>query len=141
MIIGTYSVPRVVEESVCKITEDYYLSEIGDYKVYSAALMPLIQFEDSAITKQQIDGSVFVNDRETKLTFDQQIDCQNFLTTKYIGRAPLEFYGPKTKKGREFIMICRDGDPSYKNRTFGSSDAMAGVNRNVSESVSLPRGE
>jgi hypothetical protein len=39
MIIGTFSVLKVVEESVCRNTEDYGFSEIGDYQILFLLLM------------------------------------------------------------------------------------------------------
>ena len=139
MIIGTFSVPRVVEESICRNTRDYEFSEVGDYHIHSTSLMPNIPFEESAVTPYSIDDSLFINDEETQLKFESSINCQNYLTTKYVGRAPLEFYGPKTKTGREFIIICRDGNPSYKTRVFGTEDAIRGYNRNSNENVLVPK--
>jgi len=139
MIIGTFSVPRVVEESRCRNTKDYKFSEIGDYHIHSTVLMPNIPFEESCITPCNIDGSIFINDDETKLNFEANAKCQNFLTTKYIGTAPLEFYGKPTRMGREFILICRDNDPSYQYRVFGTEDAIRGYNRNANEKIMLPK--
>lgn len=141
MIIGTASVPRVVEESTCRSSMDYEFSEIGDYFIHSTTLMPNIPFEEGLITPEQIDSSIFINNDSTKLSFDSTIECQNYLTTKYVGRAPLEFYGPKTKMGREFVLICKDGDPSYSKRVFGTEDAIRGYNRNANENVMMPKGE
>ena len=139
MIIGTSSVPRVVEESICRNCVDYEFSEVGDYKIHSTSLMPNIPFEEASITPYDIDDSIFENDEETELEFENSIDAQNFLTTNYVGRAPLEFYGPKTKMGREFILICRGQDPSYKTRAFGTEDAIRGFNRDANENVILPK--
>ena len=142
MIIGTFSVPRIVAESACRSSMDYQFSEIGDYKIHSTAIMPNIPFEEAAIHPEQVDVSIFMNDETSdKLSFDTNVQCQNFLTTKYIGRAPLEFYGPKTKMGREFTLICRDGDPAYASRVFGTEDAIRGYNRNANENTMLPKGK
>jgi hypothetical protein len=138
MIIGSFSVSRVKEESICRITEDYELSEIGDYKIHSTTLMPNIEFAKSAEFDKSIDSSIFINEKN-KLKFDSNVKCQNFLTTRYIGRAPLEFYGPKTKMGREFVLICRDGDPSYRFRVFGTEGAIHGYNRSAHENFILPK--
>ena len=141
MIIGTFSVPRVVEESVCRITEDYELSEIGDYRIHSTSLMvtPHIPFEESTERPYTIQASIFINDDKTRLNFDGNVKCQNYLTTHYIGRAPLEFYGPKTKLGRQFVLICKEGDPSYPSRVFGTEGAIRGYNRNANENILLPK--
>ena len=140
MIIGTFSVPRVIQESACRSSMDYQFSEIGDYFIHSTALMPNIPFEKAAVSPEQIDSSIFINDNESSLSFESSINCQNYLTAKYIGRAPLEFYGPKTKMGREFVLKCKDGDPSYSSRAFGTEDAIRGYNRNANENTVLPRG-
>lgn len=140
MIIGTFSVPRVVEESVCRNSMDYQFSEIGDYKIHSTGLMPNIPFEEAAITPESIDTSIFMNGSDCQLSFDPMVNCQNFLTTKYVGRAPLEFYGPPTKMGREFVLICKSGDPAYASRVFGTEDAIKGYNRNANENTILPKG-
>lgn len=142
MIIGTCSVSRVVEESYCRSSMDYKFSELSDYKIHGTSLMPNIPFEEAAIQPYEIDPSIFDNDEENaKLEFETTIDCQNYLTTKYVGRSPLEFYGPDTKLGRQFVLICKDGNPSYANRCFGTMDAIHGYNRNANENVLLPLGE
>jgi len=139
MIIGTFSVPQVVEESICRSSEDTRFSEIGDYKIHSSALLVNIPFEEAHIQPYEIDNSIFVNDEDTKLEFEPNINCQNFLTTSYVGRAPLEYYGPPTKMGREFVLICRKGDPSYKTRAFGTEAAIRGYNRDAHDNILLPR--
>lgn len=142
MISGTFGVPRVVEESVCRSSKDYRFSELGVYKIHSTALMPEIPFEEAAVTPETIDTTIFINDDETKLDFTETIDCQNFLSTRYIGRAPLEWYegDKKTKMGRKFVLICRNGNPTEKYRVFGTEDAIHGYNRNANENVQLPGG-
>jgi hypothetical protein len=119
---------------------DYQFSDVGDYKIHATALMPNIPFEQAITHPEEINSSIFINDGETKLSFDANINCQNFLTTKYVGRAPLEFYGPPTKMGREFTLVCKDGDPSYKSRVFGTEDAIKGYNRNANENTMMPKG-
>ena len=139
MIIGSMSVSRVVERSYCRIADDYYMSMIGDYKIHANALMAHIEFAKARVIKRSIDSSIFVNDADTKLVFPNQIEVQNYLTTRYIGRAPLEFYGPKTKLGRQFILICTGGDPTYKFRYFGTEGAITGNNPNANELIEHPR--
>ncbi len=141
MIIGTMSIPKVVEESICRIAKDYRLSDIGDYKIHSTSLMPNIPFEEAAVVPEPIDDSIFINDEETKLKFETKIKCQNFLTTHFVGRAPLEHYGGKTKLGREFLLVCREGDTAYKYRVFGTEAAIRGYNRDANELEQVPKEE
>lgn len=146
MIHGTYTVPRVVEESYCRPSLDYNFSELGDYKIHSTSLCPNIPFDYAEELPYEIDESIFLNYDETELEFDDDTYIQNYLTTRYIGRAPLEFYtdigNPRianpTRKDRQFILICRGGDPSYSFRVFGTEDAIRGYNRNANESVLYP---
>lgn len=142
MVHGTYGVPRVTEESVCRTTSDYTFTEVGLYKVHSTALMPNIPFEESSIQPYEIDSSIFINDDDTKLCLGNSIQCQNYLTTRFIGRAPLEWYDgdQKTKMGRQFVMICRNGNPNADNRVFGTEAAIKGYNRNANDNVKLPGG-
>lgn len=142
MISGTFSIPGVAEESVCRSSMDYRFSELGTYKVHSNALMPNIPFEEAIILPHSIDSSLFINDGESKPLFNDVVNCQNFLTTRYIGRAPLEWYenDQKTKIGRQFVMICRDGKSDETYRTFGTENAIRGYNRNANENVQLPGG-
>ncbi len=142
MLNGTYSIPRVNEESVCRSSKDYRFTDIGVYKIHSNALMPNIPFEEASNQLENIDSSIFDNDEESKLYFPHTIECQNYLTTRYIGRAPLEWYQAHqyTKKGRQFILICRDGNPTSSFRVFGTEDAIRGYNRNANENVSFPGG-
>jgi hypothetical protein len=104
--------------------------------------MPNIPFEEAAEYKEEIDDSIFVNDEDTKLYFEKYIYCQNYLSTQYIGRAPLEFYTNDgyTNMGREFVLICREGIPTEDYRAFGTEAAIRGYNRNASENVKLPGG-
>ena len=69
---------------------------------------------------------------------DTTIMTQNFFTAKYVGRAPLEFYGPKTQMGREFLLVCRNGHTDYNSRIFGTEDAVRGYNRDANENVMNP---
>lgn len=142
MIYGTFQVGRVVEESVCRSSKDYRFSEVGIYRIHSNALMPNIPFGEASVEPYQIDSSIFVNDKDTKLNFKPTIKCQNFLSTRYIGRAPLEFYrsGETTKMGRQFILICRNGNPNESFRVFGTESAIRGYNRDANDNVFLPGG-
>ena len=142
MIHGTYSVPRVVEESVCRSSMDYRFSDVGIYKIHATSLMPNIPFDKASITPESVDSSIFINDNATKPTFSPTILCQNFLTTRFIGRAPLEWYGKnnKTLMGRQFVLICRNGNPNEEYRVFGTEDAIRGYNRNANENIMLPGG-
>ena len=138
MIIGTYSIPPVVEESTCKSADDYEFSDVGDFKFWSPVLNTNIPFERATELPEYIDASIFVNGSTTQLTFDSTIKTQNYFTAKYVGRAPLEFYGPKTEMGREFLLICREGIPRYRNLIVGTEDAVRGYNRDANENVINP---
>lgn len=142
MIHGTYSIPRVQEESICRTAKDYRFTEIGIYKVHANALLPNIPFEEESNQPYEIDGSLFMNDEETMIDFENDIECQNYLTTKFIGRAPLEWYDKDqtTKMGRQFLMVCKGGNPNAAYRVFGTEDAIRGYNRNASENIKLPGG-
>lgn len=143
MLHGTYVVPRVAEESVCRSSEDDMFNDMTKkYKIHSIALMPNIPFTQAAVLPYDIDSSIFINDEETKLDFEQTIKCQNFLSTVFIGRAPLEWYdaGEMAKMGRQFILICRNGNPADAFRVFGTENAIRGYNRNANENVQIPSG-
>lgn len=142
MIFGTYSVPRVVEESACRSSKDYRFTDIGVYKIHSNVLLPNVTFEEETTQPYEIDQSIFVNDGETALEFDPTIKCQNFLTARYIGRAPLEWYEKdnETKLGRQFILLCRNGNPNAEYRVFGTEDAIRGYNKNANENIFMPGG-
>lgn len=133
MIIGKLTVARPVPESTCRITQEYKLTEVADYRIHVSGWMPNIKFEESMIDKYPIDESIFVNDSETKLNLEKNIECQNYLTTKYVGRAPLEYYGPPTEIGRQFLCQSKDGDPGYYSRVFGTQDALSGFNNKANE--------
>lgn len=142
MLHGTFLVPQVAEESVCRTAKDYRITDVGVYKIHSTALMPNIPFEEASIQPYEIDSSIFINDEETSLEFELSIECQNFLTTRYIGKAPLEWYGVNdyTKMGRQFLMVCRGGNPAEGYRIFGTEEAIRGYNRNASELIEMPGG-
>ena len=141
MITGIRLVPRVIDECYCKSSEDSYFAEIGDYKTHSVNLMPKIPFEEANEFSEEIDSTIFVNDQKNKLNFKSTTKSQNYLTTHFVGRAPLKFYGPKTKMGEQFILICKDGNPSYNTRYFGTRDAVYGFNRNANDSFIFPKGD
>jgi hypothetical protein len=142
LLHGTYSVGGVVEESVCRSSQDYRFTEIGVYKIHSTSLMPNIPFEEASIQPQEIDSSIFINDEESKLDFENNIECQNFLSTRFIGRAPLEWYHEDnmTLMGRQFILICRGGNPDEEYRVFGTENAIRGYNRGANDNTILPGG-
>ena len=139
MIVGSTHIPRTVERSYCRSSEDTYFTKIADYKIHSTALMTNIPFGEAEIVIDGLDSSVFINAEETKLTFSSTIRVQNYLTTRYIGRAPLTYYGPKTKKGHRFWLICPDGNPTYRERYFGTEGAIGVNNPNANEQVTQPR--
>jgi hypothetical protein len=140
MLLGVLNVPRVIERSWCRISEDYKLTIIGDYKIHSNSLMPNIPFEKANVWKESIDDSIFINHGDSKLSFLKNTNVQNFLTTHYIGRAPYAFYGKATPMGEKFEMICQGGDPSYKFRYFGTSSAISsGGGSSSNEMVTQPR--
>lgn len=142
MLNGTFVVPGVIEESVCRSSQKYRFTELGIYKIHSTSLMPNIPFDEASIQPFNIDSSIFINDEETKLDFENTIECQNFLSTMYIGRAPLEWYenNQMTEIGRKFILICRNGNPNPAYRVFGTEGAIRGYNRNANDNVVLPGG-
>lgn len=142
MITGTYSVGRVTEKSVCRSSSDYRFTEIGIYKIHSTALMPNIPFGEASVEAQSVDNSIFLNSGDNKLNFHSSVKCQNFLSTRYIGRAPLEWYSGSqmTKRGRQFVLVCKEGNPNASYRVFGTEGAIDGYNRNANENVSLPGG-
>ena len=164
MLIGTHKVARVVEECVCRNSLDYRFTELADYRVHSTALMPEIPFEPAEQLQHEIDDSIFINDEDTQLDFESYIFCQNYLTTRYIGRAPLEYYitdgvipirrarmpyypylrRPQSNEftlfGREFVMLCRNGDPNYPHRVFGTENAIRGYNKDANDNVLMSMG-
>jgi hypothetical protein len=143
MIYGAYSIPKVVEESVCRSSKAYQFTNTGIYKIHATALMPNIPFEEANTLTNSIDETIFINDEEkTPLDFETNIDTQNFLTTRYIGRAPLEWYnsGETTEIGRQFVLICKNGNPSENYRVFGTEDAISGYNSSASDNSEYPGG-
>ena len=139
MIVGTYSVPRVVEESICRSSKDYAFSEVGDYCFHNTTLTPNIPFEEAAVSPESIDASIFLNGKDSALNIAGTIECQNFITAKYIGRAPLEFYGPPTQMGREFVMVCEGGIPEYRKIHVGTEEAIRGFNRDANTNEIKPK--
>lgn len=142
MLNGTFSVNRVTEESICRSAKPYKFTDIGMYKIHANALMPNIPFGEAAETPEEIDATIFINDEDTELKFPTTLKCQNYLTTQYVGRAPLEFYGgdDNTGIGRQFLLICRGGNPNAKYRAFGTEAAIRGYNKDAADSSSLPGG-
>lgn len=142
MIHGTFMVPRVPEESRCRTSKDYRFTDTGIYKVHATALMPDVYFDEAAEVKNTIDKTIFVNDNETQLTFQEQVEQQNYLTCQFIGRAPLEWYneGDVTEMGREFIMLCKGGNPGQDYRVFGTEAAIRGYNRSAGDNITMPGG-
>lgn len=142
MMSGTYSLPKVTEEMVCRNTKDYYFVEVGLYQIHSTTIMTYIPFGESNKWKEKIEDTIFVNDEETKPQFDDELELQNFLTTKYVGRAPLEWYEPglKTKIGRKFVLVCSEGIPMARYRYFGTESAVHSFNRGANEVVQYSGG-
>lgn len=136
MIYGTSQVGRIIEESVCRSSKNYRFTDVGMFMIHATTLMPEIPFGAAAIVPEEIDSSIFINDDETKSIFPVTTNCQNYLTTKYIGRAPLEYYkdGEYTTMGREFILKCWYGITNDEYRVFGTESAIRGYSMNDSTS-------
>ena len=143
MVSGTYKFAPIPEESVCRTVEKYRFTDVGVYKIHSNVLMPDIPFEEAKETKQKIDSSIFINGKKNMPKFKKSIKVQNYLSTFYIGRAPLEFYNgkKKTEIGREFILLCRDGNPKADYRVFGTETAIRGFNKNAADMSEFPGGD
>ena len=142
MLNETYTIGRVATEFTCRSSKNYRFTDTGIYKVHANALMPNIQFGEAREINNQIDKTIFINDDETKLSIQSNIQCQNYLTALFVGRAPLEWYnqGEFTQMGRQFIMICKNGNPDPDYRVFGTEAAIRGFNKSAGDNVSLPGG-
>lgn len=142
MLNGTVSISRVIEESVCRSTKSYRFTDLGLYQIHSTSLMPEIPFGESQVYPCNIDDSIFINDDATMPNFQRVLNCQNFLTTRYIGRAPLEWYagGNMTELGRQFVLKCDKGNPNADHRVFGTEGAIHTYNRDANTNVSMPGG-
>lgn len=124
MIYGTTSVPRVVEESTCRSCAAYSYDAITDYAIHATTLMPEIPFGAMSNMPQEIDSTIFVNDKETKPIFPTSTGTQNYLTTKYIGIIP---YGSQPT-GTEFMLKCWYGNTTKEFRVFGTESGIRGYN-------------
>lgn len=142
MLNGTYVLGRVPEEFICRSAKDYRFTDTGMYKIHANTLMSNIKFEKAREIDNQIDKTIFVNDEETKLSLQNKIKCQNYLTALFVGRAPLEWYnkGEFTKMGRQFLMMCKNGNPDPEYRVFGTEAAIRGFNKSAGDNVTLPGG-
>ena len=144
MISGTYDVKRVEEYTVCRSSLKYQFTEIGLYKIHSISLMPRIPFSKAKNTNKKVDKTIFTNDEETKLyNVQTKIGTQNYLTTRFIGRAPLYHYnaGEFTELGHQFILRCRNGNPNEIYRSFGTEAAISGYNKSANDNDYLPEGK
>ena len=128
MIIGTYSIPRVTEESACRSSQAYQYTEIMQCKIHSVALTPNIPFGAPLSSPYPVDSSIFINGDDCKLSLPSVVNCQNYLTTKFVGVLPYEDYsdGHFTPMGTEFVLMCRNGNPNSDYRAFGSADGVHG---------------
>ena len=142
MLSGTYDIPKVQEESTCRTTKDYHMTELGIYQIHSNALMSEIPFEESKVIPEEIDDTFLINDDETKPDFETTLDMQNYITARYVGRAQMEWYDKDeyTKMGRQFILVCRKNMCTFNYRYFGTEDAIHDNNRNANALVKLPGG-
>ena len=140
MLSGTSMVGGVVEQSVCRSTKDFRFTEVGVYQIHANTLMSKIPFDESKILPDVIDSTIFINNNDTKLTISTTIKTQNYISTKYIGRAPLEFYegNKQTEMGRQFVLVCKNGRSDFDHRYFGTEQAINGYNKNVSDTSYNP---
>lgn len=120
MVHGTYSVKRVITQSICILAEDARLERFKSYKIYAPALMPFVEHGNPKITQEDIDTTIIKSD--TKMS--QTIKTQNYITAIYMGTDPptrekwdyRKNSKYKTKKGTKFILTCSNGNPH--DRTF-----------------------
>ena len=139
MIIGAVNVTGVEGDYICKNVEAEFFTDVGDFCIWSNGLMPNIPFGEKAITPSNIDKNFFLN--ASTLSFPSQINTQNFKTAKYVGRAPLEYYGDPTEIGREFLLHVGNEIAKYNNEelVFGTQDAMSSYNKNASDMEAKPK--
>jgi len=115
MISLRYPEHQFPPKTVCYGAEDCYYTTREKYRIYSKAMTPNLDSGKYKIYRESID-QILINSSKCKLKVIYYIDLQNFLSTLYIGRIPLVFYGIKTKIGEEFQMTILNNDIS--NRYF-----------------------
>lgn len=109
MIHGTYSVKRVIETTMSRISERVRIRNRHKYKIHSTALMPQVGFGKAITFPVGVDSSIFINDGATKPRVPGVITCQNFLTTEYNDTVVPEDI---SEIGDVFTMTCLEGNPN-----------------------------
>ncbi len=111
MIHGTFSVKRVIETSLCRLSIRTRIPDNTTYPVHSMALMPQVAFGKATTFPVGIDSSIFINDGATKPKVPGVVTCQNYLTTMYVGGTP---YDDREIQpiGTRFQMRCAEGNPN-----------------------------
>lgn len=140
MLTGMAFCNSAPDRTVCRTVEDYYMTIVGDYKVHATSVMSEIQYNNPRNLPESISSTIFINDASTKLSFPGTVATQNYLTTRYLGRAPLEYYGPKTPAGRDqFYLFFENGFTDYKWRKFGTDGSSRGNNVTANDMFTYQR--
>lgn len=123
MLTGIASIEALPEESTCRNTDHTGFSAGSTYNVHCQALMPNIPFGKSEQLPYQIEKTLFLNEGETELSFASQLTCQNYIPTKFVGIGPIDY---SQNRGTEFMLFCRNGNPSDQHRVFGTEEGLYG---------------
>lgn len=117
----------------CQGSVDEYYTQHTKYKIFPSVLLvnqnsatpsrSVSQFEEGRDMVQSINSGIFINDASCKLILSTFVKTRNYIYATYTGRIPLDFYGPKTKKGEHFKLCITNND--LDRRTFAKEEDLS----------------
>ena len=120
MLTGNMPMESFPIQTDCQGAEDAYYTSHVKYKIYpgvfsvntngSKPSSSLSRFEEATETTQPINGGIVINAPACRLHLGSSLRVKNYIMATYVGRIPLEFYGPKTPKGERFKLVITNND-------------------------------
>jgi hypothetical protein len=112
MISGVATIQGLPEESICKISLDYHITDNWKYCVYPISMLPSITFDKAATYWEPI-NKFWLNDSFNDKCATK-IKLQNYISARYGGRLPRIYYGDPDPLGTEFTFIMVNSDIEYR---------------------------
>lgn len=133
MLTGKMPLELFPKKCECMSSKDEFFTEHKKYKIFPMTFLvngngskpaaAETKFEEGRVSSQNINAGILINDPSCKLICGSSVKTTNYIEATYVGRIPLDFYGPKTKKGERFKLVIDNNNLDI--RTFAKDDDLS----------------
>lgn len=143
MLTGTMPTEHFPNVTECQGSEDVFYTKHTKYKIFPCVFLTNLsgskpsssstKFEKATTQSQDINAGIFINDKSCPLNLRSSVKTRNYITARYTGKIPMEFYGPKTGAGEHFKLVITNND--LDNRYFAKENDLYISNGSMDKSA------